>query len=541
MNLATEASIATKIQRMAARVRWGHPALRRRGIDPCRLALEGDPDTPEAFSFLVLGDSGTGRHRRDSPQRQVARQMLARAADARFLLHTGDVVYLVGSSEQYRDNFIRPYREWIVGGEDWRRLRYDRLVFRVPFLPVAGNHDYYDLPVPLALLAGLTAPARRLLRRWIDLDVGWHGSFVGQAWARAFLDGLAAVPEAQLEEHLERTRTAVVDGAHCLLYSPGRFTRLPNRYYAARWAGVDVFALDSNTFNQPLTPAHQDPAEAAAREQGLRQRRQALEAERQALRRSPDQASPSRTGALGGAAAAGEADGDPENARAERAAKAEQLEEQIRDIDKQLASGAAARAGRTPKLDQAQLDWFAEALIASWRNPAVRGRLLVLHHPPYVTEASKWDQGQTLAVRAQLRRVLDRVAAALGPLPAGRPLLDLAFSGHAHCLELLTTGDTGHGDAHIPWAICGGSGYSLRRQRPEGPVLREGPPGSEREVARSRLFLGRSGRGSSLRRSYSALRVDVAAGSPLRLTLTPLVAEQGAGRWRAHQLPALQP
>ncbi len=522
MNLASEAGIATKIHRMAARVRWGHPALQARGIDPCRLAIEGDPATPEAFSFLVLGDSGTGRHRRSSPQRQVAEQLLAHGTGARFLLHTGDVVYLVGSSEQYRDNFIRPYREWIVGGDDWRRLRYDRLVFRVPFLPVPGNHDYYDLPAPLALLAGLTAPPRRLLRAWIDLDVGWHGSFVGQAWARAFLDVLAAVPEPRLGAHLDRTRTAVVDGARCLLYRPGRFTRLPNRYYAVRWAGVDVFALDSNTFNQPLPPEADGPAEATARDEALRRRRRALEAERSALLRT---------------LAAGVADEDEQD---DRGAKAEQLDEQIRDIDKQLASGATARAGLAPELDQAQLDWFAEALIASWRNPAVRGRLLVLHHPPYVTEASKWDQGQTLAVRAQLRRVLDRVAAALGPLPAGRPLLDLAFSGHAHCLELLATGDTGHGDARIPWLICGGSGYSLRRQRPEGPELLEGPPGAERVVARSRLFLGRSGRGSALRRVYSALRVDVAAGTPLRLTLTPLVAEKAEGRWHPCRLPGLQ-
>ena len=169
----------------------------------------------------------------------------------------------------------------------------------------------------------------------------------------------------------------------------------------------------------------------------------------------------------------------------------------------------------------------------------MRGRLLVLHHPPVVTEASKWDQGQTLAVRAQLRRALDRVAAALGHLPAGRPLIDLAFSGHAHCLEVLDTGDTGHGDAHIPLAICGGSGYSLRRQRREGPELLEGPPGAERVVARSRLFLGRSGRGSALCRAYSALRVEVAAGTPLKLTLVPLVAEKAQGEWRPYRGAAI--
>ena len=116
MNLATEASVATKIRRMADRVRWGHPAFARRGIDPCRLVLAGDQGTPEAFSFLVLGDSGTGLHRRDTPQRRVAEQLLAHGADARFLLHTGDVVYPVGSSEQYPDNFIR-----LPGMDRWRR------------------------------------------------------------------------------------------------------------------------------------------------------------------------------------------------------------------------------------------------------------------------------------------------------------------------------------------------------------------------------------------------------------------------------------
>ncbi|KEF40866.1 MAG: metallophosphoesterase [Cyanobium sp. CACIAM 14] len=521
MNVASEAAIATKIRRMQQRVRWGHPEFARQGIDPCRLAIEGDPAGPEAFSFLVLGDSGSGRRRRHNPQRQVAEQLLAHGADARFLLHTGDVVYLVGSSEQYPENFIRPYREWIVGGEDWRTLRYDRLVFRVPFLAVAGNHDYYDLPLPLALLSGLSAPSRRLLGSWIELDVGWHGSFVGQAWSRAFLDVLAAVPEPRLAEHLRRTRSASVNGRRCLLYRPGAFTRLPNRYYVARWAGVDVFALDSNTFNAPLSAGADRDGDGPA---AVLARRRELESRHAGLLRSLADARPADDDLLD-----------------DRLVKAEELEEQIRDIDKRLASGAAARAGQPPPLDREQLDWFTQALVASWRDPAARGRLLVLHHPPVVTEASKWDQGQTLAVRHQLRNALDRAAAALGERPAGRPLLDLAFAGHAHCLEALRVGATGHGDAHIPWVICGGSGYSLRRQRPEGPVLREGPPGVERELARSHLFLGRSGRGSELRRSYSALRVDVAAGSPLRLTLTPLVAERAQGQWRTYRLPPFAP
>ncbi|WP_094555832.1 metallophosphoesterase [Synechococcus sp. 1G10] len=523
MNLASEAGVATKICRMGARVRWGHPEFARLGIDPCRLALEGDPGTAEAFSFLVLGDSGSGRRRRHSPQRKVAEQLLAHGADASFLLHTGDVVYLVGSSEQYPENFIRPYREWIEGGDDWRGLRYDQLLFRVPFLPVLGNHDYYDLPFPLGLLSGLTALPRRLLGSWIDSDVGWHGSFVGQAWANAFIDVLAAVPEAQLAGHLERTRSATVQGRRCLLYRPGAFTRLPHRYYAARWAGVDVFALDSNTFNEPLSPQASaevdDPALLQSRRHDLAARRSSL------LRSLADPWS---------------AD-DDDDLLDDRLAEAEQLEEDIRDIDKRLASGAAARAGQSPALDQEQLDWFVEALVSSWHDPAVRGRLLVLHHPPVVTEASKWNQGQTLAVRHHLRIALDRVAAALGEQHGGRPLLDLAIAGHAHCLEVLRVGPTGHGDAGIPWLICGGSGYSLRRQRPEGPVLREGPPSAVRELARSSLFLGRSGHGSALCRSYSAVRVDVEAGTPFRLSVTPLVAERTQGRWRSHRLPSFAP
>jgi hypothetical protein len=118
MKLISEPEIAVKVRRMKGRVRWQHPTLVNLGIDQTHLHLEGQPIADDAFSFLVLGDSGTGRHRSSSPQRQVAEQLMAHGDDAAFILHTGDVVYLVGSSEQYRANFIKPYREWLVGGED---------------------------------------------------------------------------------------------------------------------------------------------------------------------------------------------------------------------------------------------------------------------------------------------------------------------------------------------------------------------------------------------------------------------------------------
>jgi 3',5'-cyclic AMP phosphodiesterase CpdA len=519
LNLATEASITTKVERMRGRVRWGHPEVVRRGIDQRRLAIDGAPGDGESFTFLVLGDSGTGRHRGSSPQRQVAKRLLAQGEATRFVLHTGDVVYLVGSSEQYRQNFIKPYREWLVNGDDYRAIAYDRMTFTLPFLPVPGNHDYYDLPLPLGVLAGISSPLRLLLRNVIDLDVGWHGSDVGDAYARAFLDVLADRPAAALGEHLDCHYTATVDGVRCLRQQPGSFTRLPNPYYHVRIGGIDIFALDSNTFNQPLplelSPAGEERRErlGALREELAGRRRQLLD----------------RIGA-----AVLDRNANPE-AREDLTETLEQIDEQLRDIAKQLLAPTDG-----VELDQEQLDWLREGLVTSWNNREVRGRIVVLHHPPYVTEASKWDQGQTLAVRHQLRQVLNQVAARVGAPARGRPLVDLGLSGHAHCLEYIETADTGHGDAWMPWLICGGSGYSLRRQRPEGPILRESREVGERTLARSQLFVGRSGRGSRLRRAYSGLRVDVAAGRPLRLRLTPLVAEKLEGSWRHYDLETIE-
>jgi 3',5'-cyclic AMP phosphodiesterase CpdA len=513
MRLVSDPAIATKIRRMQERVCWGSPRIAAAGIDQTRLEVADSPSGAEAFSFLVLGDSGTGRYRRSSPQRQVAERLLRHGGDAGFILHTGDVVYLVGSSEQYRRNFIRPYREWLVDGDQWRWIAYDRMRFTLPFFPVPGNHDYYDLPFPLGWISGLSQPLRFLLRPLIDLDVGWHGSRQGEAYARAFLDVLQGRGEAELAAHLTRHYPPDRRGERCLRYEPGSFTRLPNRYYSFRWAGVEIFALDSNTFNHPLPASPADP-QARAR---LQRQRESLEQQRTRLLEGWD-------GGLG--LLAQDTEQDPERAPEEITEQLEQLEEQILDIDKQLEP-----AGEAAAVDEEQLNWFTERLVASWRDPLVRGRVVTLHHPPYVTESTKWFQGQTLAVRHHLRRALDAAAAALGDRPPDRPLLDLVLTGHAHCMELLRSHDTGHADGGILWLICGGSGYSLRRQRAEGPVLLERRGDRLRPVATSDWFLGRSGRGADLRRPYTALRVDVEAGRPLRFRLTPLIAEKLRHRW----------
>ncbi|MGB3135262.1 MAG: metallophosphoesterase, partial [Nodosilinea sp.] len=499
---------------MQQRVRWQHPQVIERGVDQTRLVIEDGGADDETFSFLVLGDSGTGRHRSSSPQREVAKQLLAHADAARFTLHTGDVVYLVGSRDQYRSNFIKPYREWLVGGDNYRKIAYDRMVFNRPILPVLGNHDYYDLPPLVGLVSGLATPLRYALRSYLDIDVSWRGSHQGDAYAKAFLDYLKAVPEGELNQHLDAHYTSQTESGRALTYRPGDFTRLPNRYYTFRYGGIDFFALDSNTFNQPLPRA-----DTAAARRSLEEERQQLETVKADLVRQ-----------------AGMAALNPENEEHQEylTEKLEALDEQLNDIDKQLDSNDS------PMVDTEQLDWLRDRLMASWQNPGVRGRVLFFHHPPYITEATKWPQGQTLAVRYHLRRVLDAVAAEVGEVAQGRPLVDLVLNGHAHCFDYVRTGDTGHGDANMTWAVCGGSGYSLRRQREEGPELTEDIDGSTRTVATSHLYLGRAGHGSQLKRPYSALRVDVAPGDPPKLTLTPQVAEKFNGRWKGYEMEGIE-
>lgn len=178
---------------------------------------------------------------------------------------------------------------------------------------------------------------------------------------------------------------------------------------------------------------------------------------------------------------------------------------------------------RSEAVDLDQLNWLQDGLIESWRNPSARGRVLVFHNPLSISEVSKWDQGQTLAVRHHLRGVLDAVASTLGEARPGRPLVDLVH--------------TGHGDCHIPWVVCRGSGYSLRRQRRQGvDLLERCAPSGECLVARRHCSLVREG--IRVGRFYSALRVDVPAGQPFTISCTSLVCEWVGSGW---DLPQLSP
>jgi len=76
---------------------------------------------PGAFSFLVLGDSGTGT----ADQLAVALRMATEQPD--MVLHVGDVGQYVGAYQEYTSYYFEFY---------WTLMR------RVPFFSAPGNHDY---------------------------------------------------------------------------------------------------------------------------------------------------------------------------------------------------------------------------------------------------------------------------------------------------------------------------------------------------------------------------------------------------------------
>ncbi|MGF1513497.1 MAG: metallophosphoesterase [Elainellaceae cyanobacterium] len=537
MDFVSDPPISKKIALMEERVRWHHPEIKARGIDQTRLVLEGstssgkkggpegssDTSLENAFSFLVIGDTGAGKHRGDHPQRRVAKRMIEESHDCDFVLHTGDVVYLVGSSEQYPDNFIKPYRELLVNGDRPNAIDYDRMTFKRPMFTVLGNHDYYDLPLVYGITAQVTLPLRYLMRRQLDMNFGLHGSRVGDAYSRAFLDYLKSLGPGQLAQHLDQHYTAKTDTGRCLTYKPGEFTRLPNRYYWFRHQGIEFYALDTNTFNAP---------DVVPNTAGGEVRRDYLQQQQADWRQQQEQI-------LEQAAALNKHNLDEADDIGELQAKYEQIEEEIRDAEKQLN-----QTQQSVDVDTEQLGWLRQRLTESWQTYGsggeVRGRVVFFHHPPYVTEATKWNQGQTLAVRYRLRRVFDQVKQAAGDCIQERPVVDVVFTGHAHCFDHLRTEDiAGHGDAGIHWVVCGGSGYSLRRQRIEGSILFEHVGDNRWPVARSHLFVGRTGYGARKRRPYTFARVDVSADTPARFTVRPHVVEMAMGRWRSYALDPL--
>ena len=65
-------------------------------------------DDPDRFSFMVIGDTGEG----DDPQYAVVPGFLKAGQDSRFAVLASDVVYPVGTADDYGAKFHRPYKDY---------------------------------------------------------------------------------------------------------------------------------------------------------------------------------------------------------------------------------------------------------------------------------------------------------------------------------------------------------------------------------------------------------------------------------------------
>ncbi|KUN41247.1 metallophosphoesterase [Streptomyces longwoodensis] len=109
---------------------FGDPTGRTRDRWVAQRAAAGAPadkvirrDDPDRFSFMVLGDTGEG----DEPQYAVVPGFLTVSQNTAFAVIASDVIYPVGSADDYDTKFFRPYRD-----------------YPAPIYAVPGNHDWYE-------------------------------------------------------------------------------------------------------------------------------------------------------------------------------------------------------------------------------------------------------------------------------------------------------------------------------------------------------------------------------------------------------------
>ncbi|TQJ85743.1 metallophosphoesterase [Streptomyces sp. SLBN-31] len=145
---------------------FGDPTGRTRGRWVAQREAAGAPadkvirrDDPDRFSFMVIGDTGEG----DEPQYSVVPGFLRTSQGTDFAVITSDVIYPVGSADDYGSKFFRPYRD-----------------YPAPIYAVPGNHDWYEgLGAFMRVFCGDAPPLpaepapRPLTRAWWR-SLLWH-------------------------------------------------------------------------------------------------------------------------------------------------------------------------------------------------------------------------------------------------------------------------------------------------------------------------------------------------------------------------------
>ena len=184
----------------ADRQRWVRGQVER-GAAGGDLVIERDD--PDEFSFVLLGDTGEG----DGPQYAVVPGLLKAGAGTRYAVISSDILYPVGTGNEYPDKFFRPYRD-----------------YGAPIYVIPGNHDWYD---------GLTgfmrvfcrAPALPPAARPRPLTAGW---LRGLLWARP------DTPDDALIDRARRMRSA-----------PAQAAEQPGPYWAMDSGPVRIIGIDT--------------------------------------------------------------------------------------------------------------------------------------------------------------------------------------------------------------------------------------------------------------------------------------------------------
>jgi len=186
--------------------RFGDPTddVRRRWVAE-QVARGADPDfmisLPALESFLVLGDTGEG----DRSQYAVVPGLLKEGAGTSLMIIASDVIYPVGSVNDYPLKFFLPYQS-----------------YPAPIYAVPGNHDWYDgLGGFMRIFCDATGqPAPR-----------WRGRFGVLArllWRRPTLADKASLAAGR-----------------ALRSAPGQQARQPGPYWAIDTPHLRIIGIDT--------------------------------------------------------------------------------------------------------------------------------------------------------------------------------------------------------------------------------------------------------------------------------------------------------
>jgi hypothetical protein len=154
---------------------------RDRGVSPDFAIERDDPDT---YSFMLLADTGEG----DSPQYAVVPGFLRMSERTRFTVLASDVLYPVGSVNEYGSKFFRPYKD-----------------YNAPIYAVPGNHDWYD---------GING----FMRVFCDADAAnlpprTRPKALSASWWRSLLFKRPEVPDEQRLDESRRLRSGAAQRA----------------------------------------------------------------------------------------------------------------------------------------------------------------------------------------------------------------------------------------------------------------------------------------------------------------------------------------